>query len=227
MAEELATLRLMENHYRLNKIETYFPDEGERRRELYPQHLEFFQAGAEHRERCFMAGNRTGKTDACAYETTLHLTGEYPEWWAGRRWNRAIKGWAAGENSKVVREVLQDKLLGAYGYWGTGFIPENALIKVTTKQGIAETADTIYVRHASGGTSSLVFKTYAEGQEAFVGGSLDWFWADEEVPAPIWDEAMVRLMVNMGSGCLSFTPLKGLSEIVLRFLPGGKLSAVK
>src|SRR5579875_1728327 len=44
-----------------NKIESFFPDTGALRRELYPKHVEFFAAGAIHRERLFLAGNRVGK----------------------------------------------------------------------------------------------------------------------------------------------------------------------
>ena len=46
-----------------NRIDSYYPDDGPLRRELYPKHLEFFRAGIEHRERCFLAANRVGKTE--------------------------------------------------------------------------------------------------------------------------------------------------------------------
>jgi hypothetical protein len=59
-----------------NRIDSYYPDEGPLRRELYPKHLEFFRAGVEHRERCFLAANRVGKTEGVGgYELTCHLTG--------------------------------------------------------------------------------------------------------------------------------------------------------
>jgi hypothetical protein len=46
-------------------------------RHKYAKHLEFFEAGAKYRERCFMAANRVGKTlGAGGYETAAHLTGE-------------------------------------------------------------------------------------------------------------------------------------------------------
>jgi hypothetical protein len=55
---------------RFNRIREQFPDEGPFRRELYPQHMQFFAAGAEETERCFMAANRIGKTRAGACEMT-------------------------------------------------------------------------------------------------------------------------------------------------------------
>ncbi len=206
-----------------NKIRSYFPDTGTLRRELYPKHLEFFAAGQEYTERCFLAGNRTGKTDAGAYETTLHLTGNYPHWWEGRRFERPIKAWAAGDTHKTVREILQEKLLGRFGEYGTGMIPGDALLRVTNKSGIAEAGDRIYVRHVSGGTSILALKSYQEGRKSFQGAGLDLVWLDEEVPIEIYDECLVRLMTSGGCMMLTFTPLMGLTQLVLRFLPGGKL----
>ena len=61
----------------------WFPDDGPFARDLYPKHRAFFRAGVEHRERCFLAANRVGKTIAGGYETALHQTGLYPDWWDG------------------------------------------------------------------------------------------------------------------------------------------------
>jgi hypothetical protein len=84
--DELTTL--FRNLTELEKIEAetrlyqLFPDTGRLRRELYPKHLQFFAAGAQHQERCMLAANRVGKTfGAGGYETALHLTGDYPDWW--------------------------------------------------------------------------------------------------------------------------------------------------
>jgi hypothetical protein len=77
-----------------NRIDSYYPDDGPLRRELYPKHLEFFRAGIEHRERCFLAANRVGKTEGVGgYEMVCHLTGEYPEWWDGRTFDHPIEAW--------------------------------------------------------------------------------------------------------------------------------------
>ncbi len=58
-------------------------------RDLYPKHMEFFAAGARYRERCAMCANRVGKTFGMGgYETSCHLTGLYPDWWPGRRFDR-------------------------------------------------------------------------------------------------------------------------------------------
>jgi hypothetical protein len=71
-----------------SKLSRYFPDTGPYRRELYRKHLQFFAAGATHRTRAFISANRVGKSKAGAFETTLHLTGDYPSWWEGRQFER-------------------------------------------------------------------------------------------------------------------------------------------
>jgi len=74
-----------------HRILRYYPDTGPLRRELYPKHMEFFRAGATARERLMLAANRIGKTEGLgAYEVTLHLTGRYPAWWEGRRFDHEI-----------------------------------------------------------------------------------------------------------------------------------------
>src|SRR5262249_52446921 len=90
-----------ERQRRRSAFVTLFPDSGPFCRELYPKHLEFFAAGAKYKERLFMAANRVGKTVAGAFETTCHLTGRYPEWWEGRRFEKPTDGWACGANSQT------------------------------------------------------------------------------------------------------------------------------
>src|ERR1700676_3199347 len=81
----------------------------------YPKQLEFFEAGATKRERLYQAGNQLyGKTTAGAVETTYHLTGLYPSWWNGRRWDRPVKGWAVGESGGWVRGQAQSRVCGEH-----------------------------------------------------------------------------------------------------------------
>ena len=71
-----------------------------------PKHLEFFAAGAKYRERCARCGNRVGKTlGAGGYETAAHLTGDYPAWWVGRRFDAPVKWWAAGRTLTLPAQV--------------------------------------------------------------------------------------------------------------------------
>jgi hypothetical protein len=115
-------------------------------------HMEFFEAGKAHRERLMLAANRVGKTEGVGgYEMALHLTGQYPKWWTGRRYDKAIRAWAAGDTGKTVREILQSKLLGPVGSWGTGLIPGDSISRIVRGTGgVADTVEIVYVRHVSG-----------------------------------------------------------------------------
>lgn len=206
------------------KITTYYPDEGPLRRELYPKHIAFFAAGEKYRERLLLAANRVGKTEGVGgYEVTLHLTGQYPHWWTGRRFNRGTRWWAVGDTSQTVRDIIQYKLLGPPGQTGTGLIPGDAILNTSAKAGVSGAIDTVTVAHVSGMDSHLTFKSYAEGRESFQGTELDGVWMDEEPDLAVWSECATRLMTTNGLMLCTFTPLNGLSETVLQFLPGGQV----
>lgn len=204
-----------------NKIQTFFRNDGPFRRELYKPHLEFFAAGAKYRTRILLAGNRCGKTIAGAYETTLHLTGNYPDWWEGKRFDHPIRAVAASDTGRTTREVVQQELLGKPGSFGTGMIPFDALERSTMRSGVTDAVDTCYVRHLAGGYSTLIFKSYEQQRECFQGLTLDLGWADEEMPSPIFDELLTRTATTGGIILLTYTPLQGLTELMQRFLPGG------
>lgn len=207
------------------KIKRYYPETGKLRRDAYPKHMSFFAAGATCRQRLMLAANRVGKTEGVGlYELTLHLTGDYPDWWIGRRFNRAVKAWAAGDTKQTVREILQDKLLGFPGQWGTGLIPGDDISRVARGGGsVADSVETIYVKHKTGGISALVLKSYDQRRESFQGTEQDIILLDEEPPEDIYTECLLRTMTNNGMLMLTFTPLRGMSEVVLAFLPGGEL----
>lgn len=207
------------------KIKRYYPETGKLRRDAYPKHMSFFSAGATCRQRLMLAANRVGKTEGVGlYELTLHLTGDYPDWWIGRRFNRAVKAWAAGDTKQTVREILQDKLLGSPGQWGTGLIPGDDISRVARGGGsVADSVETIYVKHKTGGISALVLKSYDQRRESFQGTEQDIILLDEEPPEDIYTECLLRTMTNNGMLMLTFTPLRGMSEVVLAFLPGGEL----
>jgi phage terminase large subunit-like protein len=185
----------------------------------YAKHMDFFKAGTTHRQRCFMAANRIGKSESGAYELVCHLTGLYPEWWEGKRFDKPIKSWACGVNSKSVRDTIQLKLLGDPSDIGTGFIPRETISgKPYKTQGTAETYDTVNVKHISGGISTLQFKSYEQGRKAFEGWEGHVIWLDEECPEDIYTECFMRTVTTKGIIYLTFTPLKGMSDVVTAFI---------
>lgn len=169
----------------------------------------------------FLAGNRTGKTVAGAYECALHLTGNYPEWWVGKRFDKGIRAVAASDTGKTTREVVQNELLGSPGRFGHGMIPADVILKYTMRSGVTDAVDTCYVRHKSGDFSTLIFKSYEQKRESFQGLTLEYAWLDEETPESVFDEVLTRTATCDGLVALTFTPLQGLTPLIQRFLPGG------
>jgi len=203
---------------RNNQLAFAYPDKGPLARRHYPKHLEFFETGAKFNERGLFGGNRTGKTFAGGYEMALHLTGLYPEWWVGRRFSGPVKCWAAGESAKEVRDTMQVKLFGAALNHGTGLIPKSKLVKTTPKSGVPEAIDTAYIQHASGGESMITMKSFDQGREAFQSAERHVVWLDEECPMDIYTESSMRIITVNGIIYLTFTPLKGMTELVMEFM---------
>jgi phage terminase large subunit-like protein len=188
----------------------------------HPKQKLHLDLGLTKRERLLMANNRGGKTETGAFEAACHLTGEYPDDWQGRRFEQPTMGWICGETSLLVRDVQQKKLCGPPGVesmFGTGMIPKDSFAdKPSLARGVTDAYDTIQVRHKSGGISIGRFKSYEQGRQKFQGEGLDWIWFDEEPPLDIYAEGVARIGEKDGISWLTFTPLKGLSTVVLRFL---------
>ena len=188
----------------------------------YPKQEQFFDLGATKHERLLMAGNQVGKSYAGAFETACHLTGEYPDYWLGHRWDRPVIGWAAGETGLVVRDASQRLLCGSPGVdelFGSGMIPKECFIdKPSLARGVADAYDTVQVRHKSGGVSILQFKSYEQGREKFQAATLDFVWWDEEPDENIYAEGQTRLVATGGRSWMTFTPLKGVTAVVGRYL---------
>src|SRR5581483_4185882 len=193
-----------------------------------------FKAGGEYRERAAIAANRVGKTEGIgAYETTCHLTGKYPDWWCGHRFDHPIQAWVAGDTNTTTRDILQAKLLGKMTRedgddprrplgLGTGMIPVEAIGGTRLKSGLPNAIESAYIKHRSGGVSTLSFKSYEQGRKAFQGTEVDVVWFDEEPPIEIYSEAVTRTMATGsfqgGILLLTFTPLSGWSHVVGQLL---------
>lgn len=203
-----------ESQRRLNqrKLTSYAP---------YEKQLAFHTAGAKYRERLFLAGNRCGKTQAGAFEMAIHLTGMYPDWWQGKRFNKPIRAWAAGITGESTRDVVQEKLFGPpdrRDSWGTGAIPKDCIGDIITGRGIGNAVDMASIKHVSGGWSSLAFKSYEKGREKWQGSALEVCWMDEESPLDLYLEALTRTNETGGLVYLTCTPLLGMSSVMIRFL---------
>jgi len=187
----------------------------------YAKQRQFHANGATHRERLLMAGNQLGKTYCGGAEMGFHLTGQYPAWWAGRRFSRPVRAWAGSKTGEVTRDGVQRILIGEpkdRGNWGTGLVPGDALVDWSLRTGVADAADSMLVRHSSGDYSTLGFKSYDQGREKWQGETLDVVWFDEEPPMDIYMEGLTRTNATGGMVYLTFTPLLGMSDVVHMFV---------
>lgn len=222
--------------WKVGKYNLFFPDETVipdakdvpifYARHLYPKHMEFFRAGAEFLERLFQAANRVGKTVCGAYEVTAHTTGQYKDWWEGKRFNHPTHGWAAGDTNETTRDIIQKELFGEV-IWengkktfdGTGMIPKECIGPASWKRGVDNLADVVKVKHITGGWSTIGLKSYEQGRKIFQGTAKHWIWFDEEPPQDVYGEALIRLFTTRGIMLITFTPLSGMTEVVLSFMP--------
>lgn len=204
-------------------IKTLYPEEGKLSRHNYPVHMEFFRAGKDFTERCAMCANRFGKSFGIGgYEMSLHLTGLYPDWWEGYRFDRPIDAWAAGKTTETTRDIVQFELFGGVPgstNFGTRLLPKDTLGDYSLKPNTGKLIDKIQIKHVSGGYSTLGMKCYEQGRGAFEGTAKDLIWFDEEPSAAVYGEALMRTMTTNGLILLTFTPLEGMSEVVMSFLP--------
>lgn len=191
-----------------------------------PWQLEFHEAGKDHQERMLMAANRPGKTVCAAFEVAFHMTGEYPDWWKGKRFNKPVNVWTGSPTNETSRDIVQKELLGGTSKekLGTGAIPFDKILgKPKMRQaGVSDVVDQFKVRHKSGGVSWCTLKTYEQGWRKWQGTAPDVVWMDEEPDTSaeqkrIYTEALTRLLTSHGIMMVTFTPLLGQTDLVMHF----------
>ncbi|MHC1629218.1 MAG: terminase large subunit domain-containing protein [Candidatus Nezhaarchaeales archaeon] len=186
--------------------------------EPYPKQREFFNLGNTMPERCLSAGNQFGKSIAASYETALHATGLYPDDWGGARFTKETIGWVSGVSGADVTKGPQKLLLGRK-LEGSGMIPEHCIIDKVAARGVPGLLDHVTVKHVSGGTSFIYFKSYEQGREKFQAETIDWAWCDEEPPYDVYFEIKARTTHGqLGYFMLmTYTPIKGFTQLTTDF----------
>jgi phage terminase large subunit-like protein len=189
----------------------------------FEHQLKFFATGAnpQAERRGILAANRIGKTVSTCYETAMHLTGLYPDWWNGYRFDKAITCMVAGEGWSQVALVLQQELLGTQDIKiteniGTGAIPKDCII-VDTMRNDGANCIGVEIKHKSGGKSYLLFANYTQEVRQLQGFKLNLAVFDEQPPDDFFSEIVTRTATTQGKVLCSFTPLKGLNGLVSKF----------
>jgi phage terminase large subunit-like protein len=191
--------------------------------QFYKPQLKFFAEGATHGQRLIRGGNQTGKTLAAAFEAGLHMSGAYPKWWKGRRFNKPTRGWVIGPTAQLVRDGPQRQLTAKQGEFGTGMLPLSAFsARPTMVPGGTGAIDTMSVFHETDGVrdgiSTCTFKSFEMRSEKMQSESVDWIWVDERCSEEIYSELLARTTATNGIVFMSYTPLKGGGELTYRFL---------
>jgi len=186
----------------------------------FEHQLKFFSTGASER-RGILAANRIGKTVSTCYETAMHLTGIYPEWWTGYRFTAPITAMVAGEGWSQVALVLQNELIGTQDVkitenLGTGAIPRDCIVVDTMRNDGANNIG-CEIRHVSGTNSYLLFANYTQEVRQLQGFKLNLAVFDEQPPDDFFSEIVTRTATTQGKVLCSFTPLKGLNGLVSKF----------
>ena len=186
----------------------------------FEHQIKFFATGNSER-RGILAANRIGKTVSTCFETAMHLTGIYPEWWTGYRFKGAITAMVAGEGWSQVALVLQNELLGTQDVkitenLGTGAIPRHCIVADTMRNDGANCIG-VEIKHVSGSNSYLLFANYTQEVRQLQGFKLNLAVFDEQPPDDFFSEIVTRTATTQGKVLCSFTPLKGLNGLVSKF----------
>ena len=220
--KELELKQALRSLVRFSRIDEYDP---------YPYQQKFHQTGSEANQRLLMAANRIGKSFSGAAEMSYHLTGLYPDWWKGRRYDNPITAWAGGVSNETTRDIVQYELLGSPDdpdAFGSGAIPKSKIIKTERKPGVPNAKSVALIQHVTGGNSSLHFKAYEMGVDKWQGRSVDCIWLDEEPSRELYSQAVTRTLDRKGMVYMTFTPESGMTETVASFMnnlqPGQSLT---
>ena len=191
--------------------------------EAYPWQRKMMDLTGTHTVIGSIAANRVGKSEVGCAIAACHLTGIYPDYWQGRKYDRPIKAIAACENGDLNKTVLQEKLFGTSNWRnkdeiGSGMIP---LEFIRTESAVTVRGDDlnkINIKHISGGWSELYFRAYSQGAKAAQGVEADLILIDEQPDDAFWSEAMTRMATTGGHAICAFTPLHGLTGLVQNFM---------
>lgn len=219
--KKIELVRLLEEKKRRSNVYRYRTYYGSR----YPWQKRFIANTKEFSQVALIAANRVGKTDTATYIDAIHAMGDYPDDWAGHKFEHAPLIWVLGYSGEKCRDLLQAPLIGRKtdNGWEGGLIPAELIVNVEPMTGTPNAVRSVYIKHKSGGTAKIQFWSYSQGQHALMGDSVDWFHIDEEPKDPaIFPQVLTRTATgdkgNGGRGILTFTPENGRTELVIGFM---------
>jgi phage terminase large subunit-like protein len=178
-------------------------DEVERRRKENPlkyakQHKKQLEATKQkHPIRALFWGNRVGKSEWGAMETTRYALAQHPH---KKTIYPPIEIWCACPSYDQQKETTQKKL--------QYYLPQSEIKDISyAKKGVW--GDVLLKNN-----TKLSFKSYEQGREKFQGAGKRLIWFDEEPPKDIWEECWVRTEAGVNLDIiLTMTPIKGMTWV--------------
>ena len=212
----------LERRKKIYRLEHYKP---------YPKQLAFHNAvgkgtNSPAKQKLCLGGNQFGKTFCGAMEAAIQLTGRYPDWWEGVRYNYPVDMMIGSNTNETCRDIVQKELLGNpldERDWGTGTIPIDCIGKSVRKAGVVNAVDSITVKHFTNGVfdgmSKVYLRAYEQGFKKFMGVRFSVGWLDEEPPQEIWSQFLRAGLAQPNSYLyITMTPEQGLTAVVTQFL---------
>lgn len=188
---------------------------------------EFFAAGAWANQRCLIAANGVGKSITTCTEFAMHITGRYPPWWKGTRFDYGgWEAWIGSIDNDMQKRGPQRALLGReLESVGTALIPADAIKGYELRQaGVKSVVDTLVVSHVSGKPVTVKWLTFEQGWRKWQSGDPKIILWDEEPDEnnvdqkDIMTETLTRLVRNKGIWMVGYTPLLGETNLTAHFM---------
>lgn len=171
--------------------------------QLHPKQREVFETLARHY--WLFWGNQVGKTTTGAVTVVSACLGRHPV--LNKLWKPPLTCWASALTWELWENILLPELLT--------WIPPDRLIDAPEPYK-ASTKRHILIRADDGSISRITGKAAEQGAGKYQSARVHIFWADEEHPQAVWDEAQPRLLRHGGVTLNTMTPLKGLSWVFHR-----------
>ena len=180
-----------------------------------------------------MAGNRTGKTMSAGFHTACDLTGRYPEWWTGFRYEHGINCLAMGVDNQQLKDVVQKELFGDVVEDNNGrkmfsgnWVHQDEIGRVEWSPQLPGLARRVEVKSRYG-SANCTLRSYSQsktgvGSLSFAGTTIDLIWVDECPPDELVGQLVIRTMTgNLGKGGrirYTMTPELGSTQLVVSFM---------
>ncbi|MEZ9944472.1 terminase family protein [Vibrio breoganii] len=155
---------------------------------------------------------------------SYHLTGQYPDWWEGKRFDSPILAWCVGITGDSTRKVLQKEMFGTESAkdtdeLGTGAIPRDCIdFELLERDG--NNLKIAKVKHVTGEYSTLEFRSTQQGEHVLMGATVDYIWLDEEDPyrsSEIYSQCVTRTATTGGLVTITATPENGETNLIRQF----------